>query len=188
MLLKIVVALVVILVVAVFALFYHSDLSREELSEYINEESEFIDLPMGANVHYRDQGNPNGPAIVLVHGGYGSLHNWEMWVPYLQNDYRIITMDLQAHGLTGAIPGDDYTRANMVKLVDELVTELGADRFTIGGHSMGGGVALAYALKYPEKVTSLILVGPRGYSTGGGIRCLGYLQRRYRGRAIRQGA
>ena len=161
-------AIVVILAVAVVAVFFHGDLTREELSEYINEESEFIDLPMGANVHYRDQGNPDGPAIVLVHGGYGSLHNWEFWVPALKKDYRIITMDLQAHGLTGAIPGDNYTRANMVKLVDELVTELGADSFTIGGHSMGGGVALAYALKYPEKVTSLILVGPEGIPPVGG--------------------
>lgn len=159
---------IVLLFVTVLALFYRNDLTRDELSEYINEESRFADLPMGASTHYRDQGNPSGPAIVLVHGGYGSLHNWEFWVPYLQRDYRIVTMDLPGHGLTGRVAGDDYTRANMVRLVHELVTELGIGSFVLGGHSMGGGVALAYALKYPEKVKSLILVGPEGIPPEGG--------------------
>lgn len=164
----IILGIVVLLLVTSLALFYRNDLTRADLGDYINDESRFIDLPMGANAHYRDQGNPDGPAIVLVHGGYGSLHNWEFWVPYLQQNYRIVTMDLPGHGLTGRVAGDDYTRANMVRLVHELVTELGIESFVLGGHSMGGGVALAYALKHPEKVVSLILVGPEGVPPEGG--------------------
>ena len=165
---KVLFAVVVVMVVAIALLFFRPDLSREELSEYINEESQFIDLPMGANVHYRDEGNPDGPAIVLIHGGFGSLHNWDMWVPYLKNDYRIITMDLPGHGLTGRVKDDFYPRPAAVRLVEELLVELKVDRFTIGGHSYGGGIALAYALKHPEQITSLILVGAEGVPPEGG--------------------
>ena len=171
MLKKIGISVLVLLVVTVVGgslLTFRPDLSREQLSQYINDESEFIDLPMGANAHFRDQGNVDGPVIVLLHGGYGSLQNWEYWVPALREDYRIITMDLPAHGLTGRVDDDIYTRDNMVRLVAELLNELEIESFTLGGHSMGGGVALAYALEYPEKVNSLVLVGTEGIPPEGG--------------------
>ena len=161
-------AILAVLVIAVAALFFRPDLSREELSEYINEESEFLDLPMGANVHYRDEGNPDGPVIVLIHGGFGSLHNWEFWVPYLEQGYRIITMDLPGHGLTGRVKDDFYPRPAAVRLVEELLAELKVDRFTIGGHSYGGGIALEYALRHPEQIDALILVGSEGVPPEGG--------------------
>ena len=161
-------AIVALLIIGAWALLFRPDLSREELSQYVNEESGFMDLPMGANVHYRDQGNMEGPVIVLLHGGYGSLQNWEYWTPWLKDDYRMITMDLPAHGLTGRIASDPYTRQKMVQSVGELLTELGVSRFTLAGHSMGGGVALEYALTYPEQVTSMILVGTEGIPPEGG--------------------
>lgn len=161
-------AIIALLVIGARALLFRSDLAREELSQYINEESEFIELPMGANMHYRDQGNMSGPVIVLLHGGYGSLQNWEYWTPWLQDDYRMISMDLPAHGLTGRTASDRYTRQDMVQSVGELLNELGVDSFTMAGHSMGGGVALQYALSYPEQVNAMILVGPEGIPPEGG--------------------
>ena len=161
-------AIIALLVIGAWALLFRSDLAREELSQYINEESEFIELPMGANMHYRDQGNMSGPVIVLVHGGYGSLQNWEYWTPWLQDDYRMISMDLPAHGLTGRTASDRYTRQDMIQSVGELLNELGVDSFTMAGHSMGGGVALQYALTYPEQVNAMILVGPEGIPPEGG--------------------
>ena len=162
------VAIVALLVIGAWALLFRSDLAREELSQYINEESEFIELPMGANMHYRDQGNMSGPVIVLLHGGYGSLQNWEYWTPWLQDDYRMISMDLPAHGLTGRTASDRYTRQDMVQSVGELLNELGVDSFAMAGHSMGGGVALQYALTYPGQVNAMILVGPEGIPPEGG--------------------
>ena len=171
--LKILTVLALTMMVVMGFVFFRGDLSREELAEYVNEESAFIDLPMGANLHYRDQGNPDGPAIVLIHGGFGSLHNWEVWVPYLKDDYRVVTMDLPAHGLTGRVKSDRYTRQEMIRSVYELVEELGISKFTIGGHSMGGGVALEYALDIPDQVTSLILVGTEGIPPEGGYQLEG---------------
>ncbi len=155
------------------AFFYRSDLSRAELAEYVSPASEFLALPMGANVHYRDEGNPNGPALVMLHGGFGSLHNWEVWVPHLADKYRLISMDLPAHGLTGRIKGDVYTRAKMVQLVRELLDALDVERFSLAGHSMGGGVALAYALAFPDQIESIVLVGSEGVPPPGGYELEG---------------
>ena len=163
-----IVAVILLLLIAASALLFRPDLAREELSEYISEDSGFIELPMGANMHFRDQGNMTGPAVVMVHGGYGSLHNWEYWSPWLKNDYRMISMDLPAHGLTGRTASDRYTRQDMIQSVRELLRELDVNQFIMAGHSMGGGVALEYALTYPEQVTALILVGPEGVPPEGG--------------------
>ena len=152
-----------VLVVGLSAgLFLRSDLSREQLSEYVSDDSRFLELPSGATVHYRDQGAREAPPVVLVHGGLGSLHNWEPWIPKLLGNYRAIRVDLPAHGLTGRIPGDVYTRESMVAFLHDVLGELGVDRFALAGHSMGGGVALLYALEHPEQVEALILIGPEG--------------------------
>lgn len=154
--------LLVLAMVVSAALFVRLDLSREQLSEYVNDDSRFLELRSGATVHYRDQGPRGAPLAVLIHGGLGSLHNWEPWIPKLVEGYRTISLDLPAHGLTGRIPGDIYTRESMVELVRETLAELGVDRFALAGHSMGGGVALLYALEHPEQVEALILIGPEG--------------------------
>ena len=83
-------ALVIVAVIGVFAVFYKLDLTREDLAEYVSDSSRFIDLPNGANMHFHDEGNPDGPALVLIHGGFGSLQNWEGWVENLSGDYRPI--------------------------------------------------------------------------------------------------
>lgn len=159
--------------VAIVAMFFRPDLSREQLSEYVNEESKFIELPSGANAHYRDEGNPEGPVVVLLHGGYGSLHNWDLWVDDLGTDYRVVRMDLPASGLTGRIPGDLYTRGPVVSFVHELLTAIDVEQFVLGGHSWGGGIALEYTLAHPDKVEGLILLGSEGvppdegYDAGG---------------------
>ena len=154
---------VLVLIVAIgAAVILRPDLSRDQLGEYVSTDSRFLELPGGAVAHYRDQGSPDAPALVLIHGGLGSLHNWEPWIPKLVKDYRVVSLDLPGHGLTGRIPGDVYTRESMVEFVSEVLVELDIDRFALAGHSMGGGVALLYALERPEQVGSLILVGPEG--------------------------
>ena len=160
-----------VLVVAVGAtVVLRPDLSREQLGEYVSTDSRFLELPGGAVAHYRDQGPPDSQPLVLIHGGLGSLHNWEPWMPKLVENWRVIRVDLPAHGLTGRIPGDLYTRESMVEFLREVLAELGVDRFALAGHSMGGGVALLYALEHPDQVGSLILIGPEGVPGRRGIR------------------
>ena len=68
-------------------------------------------LTGGLSVHYRDQGNPDGVPVVLIHGTAASLHTWEPLVEELGSDYRLITLTLPGHGLTGPHPEDDYSYA-----------------------------------------------------------------------------
>ena len=139
------------------------DVPREELvGKYAGGASQFATLPSGASVHFRDEGNADGPALVLVHGSNASLHTWEPWVAELGGTYRIVTMDLPGHGLTGRVPGDDYSREGMAASVHGLTEALGLTRFAIGGNSMGGGVSALYALEHPDRVTALILVNSSG--------------------------
>lgn len=139
------------------------DRSKEELlPKYANAASQFIALPDGAVAHVRDQGNKAGPILVLVHGSNASLHTWEPWVHILGATYRVVTMDMPGHGLTGAVPNDDYSRTGMVNFVHEVTRKLGLKRYAIGGNSMGGGVAAQYAESFPDEVSALILVDAAG--------------------------
>lgn len=139
------------------------DVPREELiGKYATEASQFVTLAGGGSAHVRDEGNPAGPVLVLVHGSNASLHTWEPWVTELGDTYRIISMDLPGHGLTGRVPGDDYSRAGMTAVVHELTQTLGIDRFAVAGNSMGGGVAALYALEHPGRVSALVLVDSAG--------------------------
>ncbi len=139
------------------------DIPHDVLAEkYATGASEFTDLPSGARAHYRLQGNKDGKTIVLLHGSNSSLHTWEPWVARLSEDNFIVTVDLPGHGLTGAVPGDDYTYGGMVKFLKEFTESVDLARFILGGNSMGGGVTLAYTLAYPDDVSGLVLVDAAG--------------------------
>ena len=135
------------------------DIPREELeAKYATGASQFLTLDDGTRIHYRDEGNQQGQVIVLVHGFNGSLFNFERLVPYLSEDYRLISLDLPAFGLTGAIPSGDYSTKNFIKTINQLVYSLNIEKFSIAGNSMGGGVAWRYTLEHPEQINSLILI------------------------------
>lgn len=121
--------------------------------------SRFVEVD-GLRVHYRDRGR--GPAIVLLHGSNSSLFTWEGWAADLARDHRVVTLDLPGHGLTGPDPRARYRPAEMAAFLDRFVAALGLDRFTLGGNSMGGGVAWRYALLHPDKVERLVLVDSAG--------------------------
>lgn len=155
--------LIALALVIIAVSFVRFDISRDELAQqYANEASQFLMLPDGGTAHVRDEGNKNGPALVLVHGSNASLHTWEPWVARLGDRFRIITLDMPGHGLTGAVPSGDYSRAGMVSFTHEVVETLGLTNFALGGNSMGGGVAALYAETYPDEVAALILVDAAG--------------------------
>ena len=120
----------------------------------------------GVTVHLRDEGplngDPDAPVIVLLHGSNADLFTWDPWVAALADEYRIVRFDQVGHGLTGGDPREDYSRANYVEDIREVADVLGLDRFVLGGSSMGGKHALAFASRYPERVRALILVGSSG--------------------------
>ena len=158
--------LLAIMVVAVAGWFIlrRADIPYDDLEgKYAAQASQFMDLPGGYHVHYRDEGRKDGPVIVLVHGFGASLQAWEPWVARLGTDYRIITLDLPGHGLTRAPKTLDPASVDFVSIVDQVTARLGVTKFVLGGNSMGGGVAWNYALVHPDRLQGLILVDAAGW-------------------------
>lgn len=133
-------------------------------TKYSNAQSKFVSNDAGMRVHYRDQGNPDGIPIVLIHGTAASLHTWEPLVERLGDRFRVITYSQPGHGLTGPHPRDDYSFAGMAQALELVTKELTLDHFVLGGNSMGGWMAWRYALDHPNKVEALILLDAAGMS------------------------
>ena len=152
-----------LLVGGALAIFWQSDRDPAAMkAKYGSAASQFVDIGDGLSVHARDEGKRDGRIIVLVHGSNASLHTWEPWVKRLGSTYRIISMDMPGHGLTGPNPKRDYHYSVFVDVVDKVTEKLGVAKFTIGGNSMGGGIAWHYAVAHPDRVEGLILVDAAG--------------------------
>jgi pimeloyl-ACP methyl ester carboxylesterase len=161
--LKGLIGLVVLAVIALMAWGYAGDRDPAAMrAKYAGAASQFVDIGQGLKIHARDEGKRDGPVLVLVHGSNASLHTWELWVARLGRKYRVISLDLPGHGLTGPDPARDYHYARFVAVLDQTLGKLGVTNFALGGNSMGGGVAWHYALVHPEKVSALILVDAAG--------------------------
>ena len=155
-------ALVALLVIA-FLIFRTPDTDAAEMrAKYGGPPSQFVAIGEGVTVHLRDEGPKQAPALILLHGSNADLHTWEPWVQALKAKYRVIRFDQVGHGLTGPDPKDDYSRANYVAHVGAVADKLGLKQFILGGNSMGGKHALAYAIAHPERVTGLVLVDGSG--------------------------
>jgi pimeloyl-ACP methyl ester carboxylesterase len=125
--------------------------------------SQFLDVD-GMQVHVRDEGPRDDPMpIVLLHGTSASLHTWDGWVQSLGGQRRVIRFDLPAFGLTGPNPNNDYSIPTYVHTVMGVVDKLGLKQFVLAGNSLGGQIAWATALAYPQRVSKLALVDAAGY-------------------------
>lgn len=158
-----------VVVAAIGAAFYFlsaPDIPRAALeAKYGATASEFLTLPDGTRAHVRDEGPRNAPVLVLLHGSNASLYTWRPWVQRLSPTFRVVTMDLPGHGLTGAIASGDYSEKGMADFVKALADKLGLAKFALGGNSMGGGIAARFAETWPDRVTQLVLVDAGGLPT-----------------------
>lgn len=139
--------------------------SSQPLSEltnkYTDETSKFLAVD-DLVFHYQDQGT--GPTLVLLHGVASSLHTWDGWVKRMAPHYRILRIDLPAHGLTGPDPKRDrYNLQYMVGKLDKFLNKLGVGKIYLAGNSLGGYIAWNYALQRPDRVNKLVLIDSAGY-------------------------
>jgi pimeloyl-ACP methyl ester carboxylesterase len=105
-------------------------------------------------VRYATQGK--GSAVVLLHGFASSLETWSAVMPELAREHRVIALDLKGFGWTDR-PEGDYSPAAQAEVVFALMDQLGEKRAAVVGHSWGASVALAMALRHPERVERLAL-------------------------------
>lgn len=134
-----------------------------------DENSLFVEVN-GVNVHYKKAGDGE-PVFILLHGFGASIFSWREVMKPLAEFGTVIAYDRPAFGLTerpleweGENP---YSQEAQVELVIGLMDALSIEKATLVGNSAGGTVSMLAALKYPERVTSLILVDPAVYAGGG---------------------
>lgn len=98
------------------------------------------------------------PTLLLLHGFTGSAANWAPYQPLFATDYRTIVVDLLGHGQTEA-PADParYTMEHSANDLAGLLTAIAPGPVHLLGYSMGGRLALYFAVHYPYLVQSLIL-------------------------------
>jgi pimeloyl-ACP methyl ester carboxylesterase len=108
----------------------------------------------GINLYYETHGS--GRPMVLLHGGLGSGEMFGPVLPALAANHQVIVVDLQGHGRTADIDRPIDVRL-MADDIAALIDHLGLDRPDLVGYSLGGGVALHTAAKYPAKVGRLVV-------------------------------
>jgi pimeloyl-ACP methyl ester carboxylesterase len=118
-------------------------------------------MPTAGGTHYflHEGGNLLRPPLVLIHGVGGDYLSWPSEIRRLPG-YRVITLDLPGHGKSGGAGRQcvqDYARD-----VAEFIEMVGFSRAVFVGHALGGAIALALALDYPDRVAGigLISTGP----------------------------
>lgn len=119
-----------------------------------------ITLPGGLRYVYLEGGK--GEPLMLFHGFGGDKYNFMLIARYLTSHYRVIIPDHIGFG-ESAHPADaDYTTRAQAERLHGLAKALGIENLHVGGNSMGGHIAMAYASLYPKEVKSLWLLDPGG--------------------------
>lgn len=120
-------------------------------------------LAGGIRTNYHDLGE--GPAVLLIHGsgpGVTAWANWRLTMPELAGNFRVIAPDMAGFGETERPPGYRYSMENWVAHLLGLLDALELQRVHVVGNSFGGALALALAIKAPERVGRLVLMGSAG--------------------------
>ena len=108
-----------------------------------------------------------GEPIVIVHGGPGFDHSYFLpQMAELATDHRLVFYDQRVSGRSSAdLAPDQITLENFIEDIEALRQFLGVERIHLMGHSFGGMLAMQYAVRHPERLSSLILVNTTAASS-----------------------
>lgn len=126
-----------------------------------------IETDDGVVLAYAEHGVGDEP-LLLLHGFTGSSLDWADVVSDMASDRRVITYDQRGHGdSTNAGDAGAYTFARLATDLALVIEERGLAPLDLLGHSMGGIVAMQYAVAHRERLRSLILMDTAGAPAGG---------------------
>jgi len=109
----------------------------------------------GHTVFYAVKGE--GDPLLLIHGYGAGMWVWEKQIDILSQSYRLYLLDLIGHGFSDR-PRISYTPAVYLRFLRDFMDGVGVKKATLIGNSMGGGLAWAAAITFPERVHKLILI------------------------------
>lgn len=124
-------------------------------------------------VHYEAYGR--GRPVILLHGWLNSWALWRNTIELLGKEFRLYALDFFGFGDSGA-QAEEFSVNNFSLMVDSFMDRMGIVKAPLVGHSMGGTVSLSVAIRHPEKVVKVIVVGSpiQGTSLSPLLKLAGY--------------
>lgn len=130
-------------------------------------EGHYLTLDDGLTMHYHDVGE--GPAVVFLHGsgpGASGYSNFKGNFPYFaEHGLRALVPDLLGYGYSSQPADQSYDLDWQVDGIAAFCRALGLTKVSLVGNSLGGALAIRFALRFPEQVTNLVLMAPGGLET-----------------------
>jgi 2-hydroxymuconate-semialdehyde hydrolase len=117
----------------------------------------------GIATNYHDVGQ--GSTVMLIHGsgpGVSAWANWRLVIPKLAEQHRVLAPDMVGFGFTDRPANQQYNMDAWVKHAIGFMDAMGIAKTHLVGNSFGGGLALALAIRHPERVERLVLMGSVG--------------------------
>ena len=116
----------------------------------------------GLQLHYFDWGNPAGPPLVCVHGYTSSADAFNGFARHFRDRFHIVALDVRGHGESPWSPDGAYTYRDQAGDLAAFVDRLGFGQFILLGTSMGGIIAMTYAMEHAQRLRALVLndIGP----------------------------
>jgi pimeloyl-ACP methyl ester carboxylesterase len=116
-----------------------------------------VTLSNGLRLAYVETGNPAGEPLLLLHGYTDTSRSWSLVAPHLAN-YRLLIPDQRGHGASEA-PECCYGTTQFAYEARLVLDALAIRRAAVAGHSLGSMVAITMAAEYPDRVSSMVLIG-----------------------------
>jgi epoxide hydrolase 4 len=107
----------------------------------------------GVNWHYIEAGNPDGEAILLVHGLPEGYYSWEKVIPLLDQNYRIIAIDMKGYGRSTSAD-TNYEWHHVADQTLALMDAIGVKKFNVVGHDWGAIITSMMVGDHPERILS----------------------------------
>ncbi len=149
--------LILILAVWVFSLWRAARVEAQAERDF-PPEGEILSVD-GIGVHAVVMGS--GPDVVLIHGSSGNTRDMTFALaPILAENYRVIVFDRPGLGYSDSFNPDGETVVEQAEILQKAAAQLGAEKPIVAGQSMGGSVALAWAVARPDNLSALVLIAP----------------------------
>lgn len=140
-------------------------LQREALAHDFSADEKSLTID-GRALNFVDLGEAGRPVLLYVHGLMGTWRNWLFNLLPFTDRFRVIAVDLPGFGKS-QMPAAGLTVENYADALKSLLGELGIDRVTLVGNSMGGQIGAIFAKKFPQLLDKLVLVDAAGFTTSG---------------------
>jgi len=137
-----------------------------------------------AELNYTVTGNPDGPALLLVHGFLSSNAQWLPNIGPLGEHFRLVMAELWGHGDSPLPPDDHYDVDVYVSAFDRIREQEGIDAWGLVGQSYAAGLTLRYAVTHPAKTTGVVVTNSA--SAFGDVSAARRARSNYRERPVKQ--